>query len=344
MLKAEIVSFFLSKLNPESLSRVMDSNLFSRIPYKFISQSLIDLNFPHHIFLESTNACNLCCEMCPRSSCAVKVGFMDFGIFKKVVDEAALYGPRNFCLHMFGEPLLAPDIIAMVEYIKGKNNRNSILLTTNGVLLDAGISGSFVRLGVERVLVSVIAAKSSTYKEIAKFDYLDRVEQNVKELVRIKKAKNAQKPLVYVRMLRNDRTHDEEDLFRNKWQGQGVILATKDAHNYAGKIKDNIYKKKPLLRYPCYHLWLSPAVNWEGKVSICCCDILKEAVLGDAVKDPISRIWQGNLIRQYRLNHLNCEYDKMTLCRNCDSWTTYPDIFFFWQKHKPLGPCAREGS
>jgi radical SAM protein with 4Fe4S-binding SPASM domain len=135
-------------------------------------------------------------------------------------------------------------------------------------------------------------------------------------------------------MLKNPKTAAEEKLFCKKWSQFNCIIDIRDAHNYSGKVAPNTLKKLPKVRYPCYHLWFSPAVNFDGEVSICCCDWAREAVIGNLREDSLAEIWQGNLLRQFRLYHLQAEYNEIPLCRNCDVWSTYPDIFFRWQKAK----------
>ena len=52
------------------------------MPYKY------GLNeFPFYIDIEVTNACNMDCNMCNRRLMQRAIGYMDFEIFKKVVDE-----------------------------------------------------------------------------------------------------------------------------------------------------------------------------------------------------------------------------------------------------------------
>ncbi|MBU1255332.1 hypothetical protein KKH35_00485, partial [Patescibacteria group bacterium] len=126
-MKESIVSFFLSKIDINKFSDFIKRSVVLSIPYKIIVQRLIDWNFPYHVFLESTNICNLHCKICTRNIAPIKLGSMDFELFKKIVNEASVYGSRNFSLHLFGEPLLAPNIIPMIKYIKQKNNKNTVL-------------------------------------------------------------------------------------------------------------------------------------------------------------------------------------------------------------------------
>jgi MoaA/NifB/PqqE/SkfB family radical SAM enzyme len=106
---------------------------FKRFPswiYKLGTQLWIDYSFPRHIFIELTSDCNLSCSYCPRPKISREI---PYELFKKVVDEASLYGPRSFSLHLFGEPMLYSRFIDAVRYIKSRGN--TLLLTTNGTLL-----------------------------------------------------------------------------------------------------------------------------------------------------------------------------------------------------------------
>ena len=63
------------------------------LSYKIQVQSL---KFPLSLTIEPTNACNLKCKICPNQSPACpdnwKKGFMDFALFKNIMDECAKRG------------------------------------------------------------------------------------------------------------------------------------------------------------------------------------------------------------------------------------------------------------
>lgn len=331
-IKSKITSFFLSKINVGAFSNLIKKSTVLSLPYKIFSQTLIDKNFPQHIFLETTNACNLKCAMCPRQLSPVKIGSMDFGLFKKAVDEAEKYGPRNFSLHLFGEPLMDSQLSEKIKYIKEKNNKNSILLTTNGTLLRKPQTEEIIRNGVDKVFVSLHAADEKIYQKITGVDFLKQVEQNVIGFIELKKRLGAEKPKIILRMIVSKDNASNKDAFREKWKKYPVILEIRLAHNYGGKITDNPLRPAEKKRYPCYHLWLSPAVHWNGEMSICCNDSMRETALGNIKEKTISEMWKSEVMRNYRHFHLTGRYDKIPLCKNCDVWSLYPDIFFSWQK------------
>lgn len=331
-MKEKLVTFILSKINMAKLSDLIKKLVILSAPYKIVSQRLIDYDFPRHLFIESTNACNLKCTICARSLKPLKIGSIDFNLFKKIVDEAVDYGPRTFSLHLFGEPLLAPNLKSMIEYIKQKNRNNTILLTTNGVFLTQEISEHIVKNQVDKIIISIHGADRNTYRAITEVDNLETVEKNIQIFIGIKKKHKSKKPLVYLRVVTERNRKEEIEKFREKWQRYPIIIDIREPHNFGGRINIGKENTKNLKRYPCYHLWFSPGVNWDGDVSICCCDTFKEEVLGNVNKQTVFGIWNGEKIKKYRQYHLAGQYDKITLCKNCDVWQTYPDIFFKWQK------------
>jgi radical SAM protein with 4Fe4S-binding SPASM domain len=329
-IKSKITSFFLSKINVSAFSDLIKKSVALSLPYKIFSQILIDKNFPHHIFLETTNVCNLKCKMCPRNVLPFKIGSMDFILFKKILDESAKHGKRTFSLHLFGEPLLDNLIFKKIKYIKTVNEKNTILLTTNGVLLTPAASEQLIKNGVDKVIISIHSPNRETYKEITGVDQLELVEKNIRELARLKA--ESQKPQIYLRMIKMTDNASEEEDFRKKWKGVPVKIEIRHEHNYGGDIENNFPEKRTEQRYPCYHLWLSPGINWDGEMSICCADPNRLAIVGNINNSGIREIWQSETMKKYRKYHLAGEYDKIPACKNCDVWNFYPDIFFKWQK------------
>jgi len=333
--KEKIISYFFSKINIDFFSSLVKRHgwLFGA-PYKFFSQKLIDYDFPRHLFIETTALCNLQCKMCPRNDSPAKPGTMNFELFKKIVDESARHGERAFSLHLFGEPLLDRQIIEKIQYIKKANQQNSILLTTNGTLMTENIAKELVENKVDKIAVSIHSPNPETYSIITGFEGLEKTEDNIKRLVAIKKEAGANLPKIFLRMVRTNDNAEEVEIFRKKWKELPVLVEIREGHNYGGGIINNPQKNTPKKRYPCYHLWLSPGIKWDGEMTICCSDPKRQAVVGDVKKASIEELWKGEKIKKYREFHLRGEYHKISACRNCDVWDIYPDIFFSQQKNK----------
>jgi len=330
-MKTNLFSYLTYKVNINRLDELTNWPPVSWLK-KFFIQRMIDWQFPEHIFLETTSACNLQCKLCPRTSGETLVGHMDLELFKKIVAEAKTYGPRTFCLHLFGEPLLAPKFIEEIFYIKQANPKNIIVLTTNGTLLDDKIGRAMIEAPIDKIAISFMAATKEKYADITGTDLLERVEENVKKLIALKKESGKNKPKIILRMILEDYNRDEAEIFQNKWQNYPVIVEVRPAHNYGGNVPYGTKRDEKKKRWPCYHFWLSPAVHWNGDFSICCNDYARIAVLGNTQEKTINELWNAPILKVWRQAQLKGNFHCPSICENCNVWTMYHDIWFDWQK------------
>ena len=133
------------------LSPTIFAQFFKRLPgpiYRFLAQKWIDYEWPRHLFVELSSDCQLSCSYCPRPRLSHQ---LPYELFKKIVDEASLFGNRSFSLHLFGEPLLHPRIIDCIRYLKGRGH--AVILTTNGLLLGE-LLGELRGLRIDKIIWS----------------------------------------------------------------------------------------------------------------------------------------------------------------------------------------------
>ena len=233
---------------------------------------------------------------------------MDYELFKSIVDEASYYGPRSFSLHLFGEPLLYPRIIDSIKYIKQRNRRNTVLLTTNGVLLNRYVK-DLDASGVDRIIWSYRKNNFNAYSH---------------SLLRRKGL---------IRLLIEETPKEEFE----KWSRYPRV-EIKHLHNYGGNIdtaKWGLTQDRSTERYPCYHLWLAPAIRWNGEITRCCDDPHGRASVGTYGQLTLRDYWTSSRLRTLREEQLGGKYTG--ICANCNVWNTYRDMFFGVQKHK----CAK---
>lgn len=277
--------------------------------YKLGAQAWIDKAYPRHLFIETTAACNLTCTYCPREA---KSNHMDWSLFTQIVDEATLYGSRSFSLHLFGEPTLYPRWVEAIHYLKQAHH--TVLLTTNGTTLNARVE-DLVSANPDQVLWS--------WRPEAKFT--EATKQKLRKWGKFR-----------VRFIA-EVTPKEAYLEWADWPN----VEGRPLHNYGGNINTSRFaiatsEGPPLSaptvdRWPCYHLWLAPAIAWNGHILLCCADPHHKEVLGTFPHDTVASIWKGSRLAAVRASHLAGEYKG--ICMNCDVWKQYPDLFFKWQKH-----------
>jgi radical SAM protein with 4Fe4S-binding SPASM domain len=275
------------------------------IIYKAGAQSYIDVQFPRHLFIETTAKCNLTCSYCPRED---EDSHMDYELFKTIVDEASRYGPRSFSLHLFGEPLLYPKIIDAIRYIKNRNRHHVVLLTTNGTHLNRFVD-SLIGLQVDEIIWS--------WRSEAKFK--PRTIRLLRESTREGTTK------FRVRIIKEVTPKEELERW-SKWQEVEI----RNLHNYGGNVDLSPYDVPAAgKRWACYHLWFAPALAWNGDILLCCADPHKKEVLGNLKNGSFHSIWAGEKLKQIREDHKNGKFEG--ICKNCDVWKNYPNLFYSWQ-------------
>ena len=230
---------------------------------------------------------------------------MSWELFKSIINECKQYGPRSFSLHLFGEPLLYPNIIEAIRYIKSANRRNTVLLTTNGTLLNR-FSKALLESNVDRVIWS--------YRR-NNFDG-DSI--------------GLLKKIGIIRLLIEETPKEEFE----KWSNFPRV-EVKHLHNYGGQIDTTKWGLQTDTqdgnRYPCYHLFLAPAIRWNGEITICCNDPSgKESIGIFSNGTTLAQVWKSRRMEEIRQGHLKGEFKG--LCKNCNVWKTYSDMFFSFQK------------
>jgi hypothetical protein len=59
----------------------------------------------------------------------------------------------------------------------------------------------------------------------------------------------------------------DEQAFIDEWRQVADKIHITDLHNWAGTLNDHTD-----VQFPCYRLWLTFTVLWDGRVSMCCAD------------------------------------------------------------------------
>ena len=171
----------------------------SRVPLPVVP------DLPREIQIEVTGACNLRCRMCLvryRPPLHRVSGSMTLATFKRIID--ALPALSRVTLQGLGEPLLAPDLFAMIEHAASRGV--AMGFNTNATLLHRGASERLVDAGLAWLCASIDGATAKTYESIRDGASFEQVTRNVAELARVKRARGAHRPdlsIVFVAMRRN---------------------------------------------------------------------------------------------------------------------------------------------
>lgn len=123
---------------------------------------LNNIEFPKKLIVEISTNCNFSCLMCPLQSeeFKQKSTFMSFDLFKKL--EEVLQFIKTIVFSGFGEPLMNPDLIKMVEFARCRMPSDAILaIQTNGALLSKEVAEDLISAGMNKFCISVDTVKNS---------------------------------------------------------------------------------------------------------------------------------------------------------------------------------------
>jgi radical SAM protein with 4Fe4S-binding SPASM domain len=160
---------------------------------------------PEALQVEVTSACNLRCAMCLvryRPPVNKLAGAMPLAMFQDLLDD--LPGLRRLTLQGLGEPLLAPDLLAMIRYAKARGVR--VGFNSNATLLSARRARDLVDSGLDWLHVSLDGADAATFEAIRDGATFGVVLRNLAGLVEAKRAAGRDTPwirVVFVAMRRN---------------------------------------------------------------------------------------------------------------------------------------------
>jgi MoaA/NifB/PqqE/SkfB family radical SAM enzyme len=114
------------------------------------------------LYIEPTTACNLECRTCIRNTWGDPNQHMSMRTFQHIVDSLdALPNLKRVVFTSFGEPFTQPRILDMIEAMRKRDL--VVTIGTNGLLLDSKVSSELVKMGVDRVIISIDGGKPETY-------------------------------------------------------------------------------------------------------------------------------------------------------------------------------------
>ena len=264
---------------------------------------------PDIVQIESTNICNAKCVFCPRDEMHRRQGVMDMELFKKIVDECAALGITHVRVHNYGEPFLDRQLVEKVRYAKQQGIKE-VGMISNGSLITEEIARGMIDAGLDAINISVDAAGKEVFERTRLNLEYDTVIGNIRTLARLRNEAGRTHPKLILSFVRQNNSADEQAFIR-EWSQIADKIHITDLHNWAGTLNT-----KSDVHFPCYRLWLTFTVLWDGRVSLCCADFDGRHILGDLRTSTIAQVWNSPAYRAVRRQHL--ESGGPEICRSCD--------------------------
>lgn len=270
--------------------------------------------YPLLVDLELASVCNLKCPMCytitDEFKKKVTKGFMDFDLFKKIIDEIAgkVFAVR---LSLRGEATLHKQFIECVRYAKAAGIRELSTLT-NGSRLRGEYLEQIMDAGIDWITISVDGI-GETYEKIRRPIKYSEIIDNISQINIIKQKKNRTKPVIKVQGIWPAVRNDPEEYY-NTLAPIADLVAFNPLIDYLRKDEVIVYEEG----FSCPQLYQRLVVGSDGRVIMCSNDEDGQVIIGDADEQSIHEIWHGEHLCRLRDTHGEPDgFKNIDVCRHC---------------------------
>lgn len=284
-----------------------------------VPRKKVEVDFPVHLDIETTNVCNLKCPMCPRTIQIERNAFSPLGLmtreqFASIIDQGVAHGARSIKLNYLGEPMAHKDVVWQVEYAK-QHGIIDVMMNSNATLLRPKMAEELLKAGLDNLFVSFDAISPDLFADRRVGTTIGRVIDNVYNFIKLR---NAKYPHVQIRV--SMVMYQEQ-----KWleQFEGLKIMWRELVDAVGFGFYNERDPSSREEYPevsgfwCAQPFQRMFLKYNGNVTICCVDDADEVIVGNWQREKLHDIWHGERYREIRRLHAAGRYYDMALCRKC---------------------------
>jgi radical SAM protein with 4Fe4S-binding SPASM domain len=273
-------------------------------------------DYPPYLQIEPSSLCNYKCVFCYQTEQSYfkktneAMGQMTLELYKQIVD--AIYGKIEFLsLASRGEPLMAKEIDAMLQYSIGKFL--NLKINTNASLLTEPKIHAILSGGVKTVVFSADAAEEPLYSQLRVNGKLDRVLKNVELFhdIRTKQYSNLQ----IITRVSGVKVNDSQNIddMEKIWGGLVDQVAFVNYNPW-----ENIYETKPNGQAKaCSDLFRRMFIWQDGSTNPCDSDYKSTLEMGKFPEIGIKELWRKDRYELLREGHTKGNRQLVEPCKRC---------------------------
>lgn len=281
-------------------------------------------DFPIHLDIEATNACNLKCVMCPRTDMVEAgtfwdVGMFDFQAYCRLIDQGVENGLCSLKYNYLGEPTLNPRLVEMIRYAK-RAGVLDVMFNTNAMLLTEELSQQLIEAGLDKLFFSFDSPYPENYEEIRVGAHFETALGNIRRFHRMREALGSLTPFTRVSIVKmrdnEEQWEDFKALFEPIVDGVAYVdyLEHNGQHNRERTLVPLGSRKT---KFCCPQLWQRMFVHPDGVATVCCIDSARELKVGNIFEQSVREIWTGEKYRHLREMHAAGRFEEITACARC---------------------------
>jgi radical SAM protein with 4Fe4S-binding SPASM domain len=249
-------------------------------------------------------------------------GFMDFDLFRKIVDECSQYRQVNeIHLHGFGEPLLDKDLPKRVRYVKERSRAFTYIVTTMNLMTE-GFARELIAAGIDGMKISLYGDTKATYESIHRRLRFEKTIAALEMFLRVRDEMRASNPRLWLQFAEGLAPAEELQGWVQRWAPQfdadrGDVLLKTTMHNWVGAKPTETHQLPESERH-CVWPFQDIQILWNGRVSPCVFDFDGSTILGNVNKQTVREIWTGAKYEAFRNVWRARKSFSIPICKDCD--------------------------
>lgn len=264
---------------------------------------------PRYIEIETSRYCNRNCPWCPNGGTRERniQELMEWSLFVNLIRELkGIQYSGWLALHNYNEPLANPRLLREIKFISKNLPLSKVSLFTNGDYLNAYLFNDLNRLDISYMRVTLYPNNNETSNPPSYGLALNWLKQkHLDKLLTWQKQLSRQGPSVVGNFNKLNIEIICPEISKYNWRG-----GTSSVSN--GSLRQE----------PCYMTSHSAAVDYQGRVKMCC-NIFpgvgkhKKYILGSLKSKTFIEIWRSEQIEQLRSAHIKQDWSLSPVCERC---------------------------
>lgn len=305
--------------------------------------------------VETTNACNMKCIICPRPALMKRpVQHMEIDLFEKIINQVTPHHDRtledfwkfiadeysvnpgdknenafyfyvvskSLTLHGYGEPPLDPYLVERIRLCSRRNIPTYFSCVPANINVERFVEMMTAGVGVIKFAMDALDDKNTKRIRGEKSDFTNSYKK-ICDLIEAKSKNPSLNTTIVVAMLELSQSEDSAKLHRDftrLWADQPVYAYIKSQDNRWYYEKDSALEcKSHYASQYCEYPWTSMTIMADGSVVPCTQDYNNEMVFGNANSQSLKEIWNCRAYDHFRRWHITGNFPKDYKCvARCD--------------------------
>ena len=323
LLKHKIL-FFSGTILKKVLKMRKLKNILKKLSY-FINLNILKKYSPKIFYIETSLVCELKCPECATGSGLIKrkKGYMSIEKFKIIADKIRPYA-ENIGLIIWGEPMLNPDIIEIIQYA---SKFSKTVISTNCISLNYNLAEKLILSGINSIIVSVDATSQDVYEKYRRGGDLNKVLENLALLQKLNTENGNRVNINPQFIVFEHNQHQMKEFskickylglkpnFKAPYIRENSELKNSNIKKYIRKKYLNIKDVKRAMS-KCTAVKNMMTILLDGSVVRCCYDCNEDIIFGNIFNDDVLSIWENEKYKELREKLLSNKGDPFCI-KNC---------------------------